>query len=296
MGAPLATRAAMAGYDVHGYDLVPTRATALARQGIGRGGSARAVVEGADLVMLSLPNWAAVREVVEGLDGILPALAAGQIVADTSTVPPWETRAMALRLASRSVEWMDVPISGSAAQARTGQMVFMAGGSEAAFRRLEPVLDRIGKKTVHVGGHGTASMLKLVVNQILFVNQAAAIEGFIHGLKAGLDPDVMLDAVVSGAAGSDVIAARGRDMLAGSFESKGSLAVAVKDLGLALESARRLGVVLPVAALYQQLLLTAHHRGWDRDDATVVMRVYEELADFTREARPRVSHWRRRGR
>jgi 3-hydroxyisobutyrate dehydrogenase-like beta-hydroxyacid dehydrogenase len=127
------------------------------------------------------------------------------------------------------------------------------------------------------------------VNQTLFINQAAAIEGFVHGLKAGLDPDVMLDVMVSGAAGSDLISVRGGDMLAGNFEAKGSLAVAVKDLGLALESARRLGVVLPVAALYQQVLLTAHYRGWDRQDATVVMRVYEQLADLERKARARTT-------
>jgi 3-hydroxyisobutyrate dehydrogenase len=94
---------------------------------------------------------------MEGENGILPVLGKGQIVADTSTVPPWETRAMGQRLAGRGVEWMDVPISGSAAQAVTGQLVFMASGSNAAFRRVKPVLDRVGKKTVHVGGHGAAS-------------------------------------------------------------------------------------------------------------------------------------------
>jgi 3-hydroxyisobutyrate dehydrogenase-like beta-hydroxyacid dehydrogenase len=289
MGTPLATRAARAGYDVRGYDIVSKRMTALAHRGVGRARSARAVAEGADLVVLSLPHWPAVREVMEGENGILPVLGKGQIVADTSTVPPWETRAMGQRLAGRGVEWMDVPISGSAAQAVTGQLVFMASGSKVAFRRVKPVLDRVGKKTVHVGGHGAASTLKLVVNQTLFINQAAAIEGFVHGLKAGLDPDVMLDVMVSGAAGSDLISARGGDMLAGNFEAKGSLAVAVKDLGLALESARRLGVVLPVAALYQQVLLTAHYRSWDRQDATVVMRVYEQLADLERKARARTT-------
>lgn len=161
-------------------------------------------------------------------------------------------------------------------------MVFMAGGKKSIFKKVKPVLDRVGKKTVYVGKNGDAAMLKLVVNQTLFLNQAAAIEGLVLGLKAGLDPDVMLDVLISGAAGSDLIAARGSDMLMGNFKAKGPVWLSVKDLGLALESARRLGVALPMAGLYQQLLLNAHYAGWDEKDATVVMKIYEHLAGIKR--------------
>ncbi|MFQ5830237.1 MAG: NAD-binding protein, partial [Candidatus Methylomirabilia bacterium] len=96
---------------------------------------------------------------------------------------------------------------------------------------------------------------------------------------------IMLDVLISGAAGSDLIAARGRDMLMGNFEAKGPVWLAIKDLGLALESAKRLGVVLPMAGLYQQLLLNAHYSGWDQRDATVVMTIYEQLAGIKRKAK-----------
>ncbi len=164
-------------------------------------------------------------------------------------------------------------------------MVFMAGGKKSVFKTVKPVLDRVGKKTVYVGKNGDAAMLKLVVNQTLFLNQASAIEALVHGLKAGLDPDVMLDVLISGAAGSDLIAARGRDMLMGNFEAKGPVWLAVKDLGLALESAKRLGVVLPMAGLYEQFLLNAHYSGWDQSDATVVMKIYEQMAGIKRNAK-----------
>jgi 3-hydroxyisobutyrate dehydrogenase-like beta-hydroxyacid dehydrogenase len=173
-------------------------------------------------------------------------------------------------------------------------MVFMVGGRKSVFKKVKPVLDKIGKKTVYVGKNGDAAMLKLVVNQTLFLNQASAIEGFVLGLKAGLDPDVMLDVLISGAAGSDLIAARGRDMLKGNFKAKGPVWLSIKDLGLALESAKRLGVALPMAGLYQQLLLNAHYIGWDRSDATVVMKIYEQLAGIKRKAK--ISPSRRRGR
>jgi 2-hydroxy-3-oxopropionate reductase len=252
--------------------------------------SLREAARGAELILLSLrkgsddtPNWEVVREVVEGKGGILGTLKRGQIVVDTSTVPPWETAAMAKRLARKGVEWMDVPISGAAFQAREGNMVFMAGGKKSVFHRIKPILDKVGKKTVYVGKNGTGAALKLVVNQTLFLNQASAIEGFVHGLKAGLNPDVMHDALVSGAAGSDLIAARGKDMLRGDYERKGTVRGALKDLELALEDAKRLGVMLPMAGLYHQLLLGTYYKGWEKSDATVVMRLYEELAGIRRE-------------
>ena len=185
---------------------------------------------------------------------------------------------MAEAMAKRGIDWMDVPISGSSAQAKVGNMVFMVGGRSGVFEKIKPVLDKIGKKTVYAGENGKGAMLKLVVNHILYLNQAAAIEGFALGMKAGLDPGIMFDAIASGAASSDLIIARGKEMLADRFEPKGPVSVAVKDMGLILESARELGVILPVGSLYQQLLLQAQYQGWDRKDATVVMKIYEQLA------------------
>jgi len=281
MGTPIVTLLLRAGYAVAGFDIVEERISHLVPLGMKPAKSPRAASVGADLIILSLPNWEIVREVVEGQEGLLEGVGRGQIIIDTSTVPPWETAAMAEKLATRGIAWMDVPISGSSAQAKVGNMVFMAGGEREVFAEVKPVLDRLGKKTVYVGKNGHAAMLKLVVNHILFLNQAAAIEGLVLGVKAGLDPETLLDVITSGAAASDLILARGRDMLAGNFEPKGPVDLAVKDLGLSLQSAQRLGVMLPMGGLYHQFLLKAHYNGWDRRDATVVMKVYEELAGIS---------------
>ena len=115
----------------------------------------------------------------------------------------------------------------------------MAGGKKSVFNKVKPVLDKVGKKTVYVGKSGDASRLKLVVNQVLFLNQASAVEGFAHALKAGLNPDVLYEVLVSGAAASDLIAARGKAMLAGDFGQYGTIVSSLKDMGLALESGRR---------------------------------------------------------
>lgn len=278
MGTPITSFLLKAGYEVTGFDVLKKQMARLIPRGLKPADSPRKAVEGVDFILLSLPNWGAVREVVEGREGILKAARPGQIIIDTSTVPPRESREMAKHLAAKGIDWVDAPISGAANQARVGNMVFMVGGKRSVFLKIKPVLDRVGKKTVYVGKNGDAVMLKLVVNQVLFLNQAAAIEGLVHGLKAGLDPDVMLDVLISGAAGSDLIASRGKDMLRGNFEKKGPVWLAIKDLGLALENAKQLGIILPFAALYHQLLLQAYYNGWQNQDATVVMRIYEELA------------------
>ena len=278
MGTPLATLLLKAGYEVTGFDLAERQITELVPFGLKPAQSPSDAARGADLFILSLPNWEAVHNVVEGESGILAGARPGQIIIDMSTVLPWETKAMAERLAPRRIDWMDVPISGSAKQARVGNMVFMAAGKESVFARIKPVLDKIGKKTVYVGNNGDGATLKLIVNQILYLNQASAIEGFVHGLKAGINPEAMLEVLNSGAAASDLIAARGKDMLEGNFEKKGPVWLALKTTSHVLESANRLGVMLPMLALYQQFILQAHYNGWDDLDLTVVMKIYEQMA------------------
>ena len=281
MGTPISTLLMKAGYEVTGFDVLKKQMSSLIPLGLKAAHSPKEAAKGADLILLSLPTWNAVLEAVEGKRGVMEGVRKGQIVADTGTSPPWESKALGERLAKKGIEWMDVPISGSSAQARVGNMVFMVDGKRAIFEKIKPVLDRIGKKTVYAGKSGDGATLKLVINHTLYLNQAAAIEGLVLGLKAGLDPNVLFDVITSGAASSDLLMARVRDMLHNNFSSKGPVILANKDLALSLETAKRLGVVLPVGALYQQLLLKAHYNGWDREDATVVMRIYQQLAEKT---------------
>ena len=287
MGTPISALLLKAGYDVTGYDIVKKAMAGLVPQGMKPAASPGAAVVGAELIILSLPNWKVLQEVVTGKGGLIGAVRRGQIIADMSTSPPEGTIAMAKSMAAKGVDWMDIPISGSSAQARVGNMVFMAGGRKSVFNRVKPVLDRIGKKSVYAGRHGDGAMLKLVVNLILYLNEAAAVEGMALGMKAGLDSNVMLDVITTGAASSDLIMARGGDMLAGRFDPKGQVSVAVKDMGLIVERARQLGVMLPLGGLYQQILLQAQYRGWDREDATAVLKIYEQWAGITRPDRQR---------
>lgn len=286
MGTPISTFLLKAGYRVRGFDVVKKQISNLVPLGLKPARSPKEAAQGADLVILSLPNWNAVLEAVEGKQGLISEARRGLIVLDTSTSPPLKSKALGEKLARIGIGWLDVPISGSSAQARVGNMVFMVGGKRTTFDKIKPVLDHIGKKTVYAGKMGDGAAMKLVVNHTLYLNQAAAIEGLVLGLKAGLDREVLFDVITSGAASSDLLLARGKDMLAGNFSPKGPAALAVKDVGLSLEMGKDLGVVLPVGGLYHQFLLKTHYNGWDREDATIVMRLYEEWAGIDRKKSP----------
>ena len=282
MGTSISLRLMEAGYSVTGFDIVRSKATSLAQHGLKEARSAKEACRGADLTLLSLPSWEAVLEAVEGKDGIIRSARRGQIIADTSTSPPWESRALGQRLSRRGIEWMDIPISGSSVQARVGNMLFMVGGKKSLFKKVKPVLDSIGKKTVYAGRMGDAATLKVVINHTLNLNQAAAIEGMVLGLKAGLAPDLLYEVMSSGGAASDQLISRGKAMLAGDFTTRSTVSITKKDTALGLEMGKKLGVVLPIAAVYLQFLQNAQNRGWDQKDATIVMKIYEELANFTR--------------
>ncbi len=283
MGTSLATVLLKVGYEVTGFDLVENQIANLVPLGLKPAKCPKDTAGNADLFILSLPNWEAVLNVTEGEEGILAGARPGQIIIDTSTVLPWETKPMADRLALRGIEWMDVPISGTAEQVRVGNMVFMAAGKESAYAQIKPVLDKISKKTVYVGKNGDGAMLKLIVNQIFYLNQASAIEGFVHGLKAGINPEAMLEVLNSSeVAASALIATRGEHMLQGNFVKKGPIRLALTTTSCILESAKRLGVMLPMLALYQQFFFQAHYNGWDDLDQTVVMKIYEQMARVER--------------
>jgi 2-hydroxy-3-oxopropionate reductase len=154
MGTPISLRLIEAGYMVTGFDIVRKRVTNLVSHGLRPAKSAQHAARGADLILLSLPSWEAVLEAVEGKEGVIRGAKKGQIIIDTSTSPPWESRGLGERLAKRGLHWMDVPISGSSVQARVGNILFMAGGEKSIFDKVKPVFDKIGKKTVYVGPSG----------------------------------------------------------------------------------------------------------------------------------------------
>lgn len=277
MGTPISRLLMKAGYNVVGFDINNDRMATLEREGLRAVATAKDVAINSDMVFLSLPNWNVVVHVMEAEQGVIAGAKTNQLIIDLSTSPPWETRKMASKLDRMNIRWMDAPISGSSAQARAGDIVFLVGGRMSDYEELKEVLYKIAKKTVYAGENGSGDMLKLAVNHTLFLNEAAAIEGMVLALKAGIEPKIILEALTSGAASSNLIEARGSDMLGGNFTPKGQLSICVKDLALSLEAARNLGIALPIGSQYHQIALQSYRKNLGDYDATIVIKEYEEM-------------------
>ncbi|MBT5367757.1 MAG: NAD(P)-dependent oxidoreductase [Nitrospinaceae bacterium] len=216
-----------------------------------------------------------------GPDGVFEGALAGAIIADMSTVPPKFSRTMAGHAEEKGMNWLDSPVSGVGKQAAVKDLVVMSSGPKAAFELARPAFDAIGKKTIFVGEeNGHAAQLKLVVNLVLFINMAGAAEGMTLGLKAGISPDVMLETLCAGAAGSNVLDVRGKDMLADNYPPSGPIWIVLKDLECAIQSAKDMDVPVPLGGLLEQFYMAQRSKGRQDEDGSSIFRIYKELANL----------------
>ncbi|MEK6709299.1 MAG: NAD(P)-dependent oxidoreductase, partial [Nitrospinota bacterium] len=273
MGGAFAGHLLDAGFGVAGYDPVEAMYAKFKGKNLRRAATAAGAARGADLVMTSLPNYRYVEQAVTGPGGVLEGLAKGAVIADMSTVPPKFAQAMGEMAQAKGLHWLDCPVSGVGKQAAVKDLVVMASGPRAAFERAKPAFDAIGKKTTYVGErNGMAAQLKLVVNLVLFVNMAGAAEGLTLGLKAGLPPDIMLDALCAGAAASNVLQVRGKDMLAGHFPPSGPIGVLMKDIDCIIGSAKDVSSPVPLIGLLEHFYMAQRSKGREMEDGSSIFR------------------------
>ena len=187
MGGPMAANLAAAGHNVTGFDTVPVQV-----EGVEMAESAAAASEGADVVITMLPNGAILRKVAEQ---IVPAMKLGAAFVDCSTVDVDSARAVADMADEAGLLPVDAPVSGGVGGATAGTLTFMAGGSEAAFARAEPLFEIMGQKAVHCGASGAGQSAKICNNMILGVTMIATCEAFALADKLGLDRQKMFDVV-----------------------------------------------------------------------------------------------------
>lgn len=281
MGGAFAGHMLDAGLEVAGYDPAEEMYEKFEGKSLRHASSPADVAQGADLVMTSLPNYQVVESAVTGADGVFEGAGKGAIIADMSTVPPKFARAMAEKAEAAGCFWLDCPVSGVGKQAAVKDLVVMSAGPKAAFEKAKPAFDAIGKKTIYVSEeNGLAAQLKLVVNLVLFINMAGAAEGMTLGLKAGIPADVMLDTLCAGAAGSNVLEVRGKDMLADNYPPSGPIWIVLKDLACALDSAKDLHSPVPLGGLLEHFYMIQRSKGRENEDGSSIFRVYKEWANI----------------
>jgi len=279
MGGNMAARLLAAKYTVYGEARSRANAQPLIEQGLQWCESPRTVAEAADVVITSLPDDQVIEEVASQADGILAGLAAGKTWVDMSTVSPHTSREIAERVHERGAAMLDAPVSGSIPQVQSGTLTIMVGGDEHSFERVEPVLRELGTPT-HVGENGQGLALKLAINISLAVQMLAFAEGLLLATRSGVDPKRALDVMESSPIGSPMLRARSALILdPPTDEAWFDLAFMQKDIELALEAGKELGIPLPTAGRADEMLERAKELGYERRDLAVLFQFLEALAE-----------------
>ena len=277
MGRPMARNLIRAGYPVRGFDLEPQALAELqAAGGEAAGTLAECLADAATVVLMVVT--AAQAESVLFADGAIEAARPDAVICLMTTCPPAQVRPRAGRVAAPGRCLGDAPVSGGVAGATDGSLTIMAAGRAGDYARVRPLLEAMGRRTLHVGDQPGQGALLKTVNQLLCgVHIAAAAEGLALAEKLGVDPRRMLDILTGTAAGSWMLTDRGPRMLEAEPEVTSAVDIFVKDLGIVLEAGRDSRAALPLAALAHQLFTATSGRGDGALDDSQVIRSYRLL-------------------
>ena len=278
MGGNMARRLASLGFTVAGYDIADENARRAGDAGVKIVGSPAEAADGADFVLSSVPDPAAIRSAYLGADGVLTRARPGMVLIDLSTIDPATWREVASAAAKHGVACLDAPVSGGPADAGTGKLVFLIGGEAEVIGRSRPVLDALGSTFHHVGPLGCGLIVKLVNNVMSVCNVVVAAEAMVLGVKAGIEPQALFDMLSTSGGRSFHFQKRFPNVLAGDFAPYFSIALSRKDLGLALDMAAQLGVPMPAAGAVMQVYEAARPAGLAGQDMAAVTRLYEAWA------------------
>ncbi|KHK49737.1 tartronate semialdehyde reductase [Ralstonia sp. A12] len=240
-----------------------------------------AVAQAADTVIAMVPDTADVANVLFGEDGVAQGLAAGKLFIDMSSISPIETQAFAKRVEALGADYLDAPVSGGEVGARDATLTIMVGGTAAAFERAKPLFALMGKNITHVGESGAGQTCK-VANQIIVALTIEAVgEALLFASKAGADPARVREALMGGFAASRILEVHGERMIKRTFDPGFRIELHQKDLNLALEGARKLGIALPNTASAQQLFSVCAANGGKAWDHSAMVKALELMADHT---------------
>jgi 2-hydroxy-3-oxopropionate reductase len=282
MGEPMATRVQAAGYPLVIVDFEPPLPSQLIEAGATVCASNKEVAEQSDVVILMVPDTPDVETVLFAADGVAGGLNQGKSVVDMSSISPTATVDFARRINSLGCDYLDAPVSGGAPRAVTGELTIMVGGPQVSFERLLPLLSTMGSTVTLIGTRNGDGQVCKVANQIIVGSTVQAVaEALLFASKAGANPLKVREALMGGAAGSLILENHGQRMLDRDFDASFRVELQRKDLGLAVEAARELGLVLPNATTAWQLYNSCVARGEGGEDHIAILKVLEDLAQHT---------------
>jgi 2-hydroxy-3-oxopropionate reductase len=278
MGRPMAGHLQMAGHRLFLLQHRSPLPKELADAGAVACKSAREVAEKSEIVVLMLPDTPDVETVLFGKDGVADGLSKGKLVIDMSSISPIETKTFAKRIGEKGCDYLDAPVSGGEVGARNAALTIMIGGPDAAFERAKPLFELMGKNITLVGGNGDGQTCKVANQIIVALNIEAVAEALLFASKAGADPAKVRQALMGGFAASRILEVHGERMIKRTFDPGFRIRLHQKDLNLALNGARAMGVSLPNTAGAQQLFSACVANGGADWDHSAMVRALELMA------------------
>jgi 2-hydroxy-3-oxopropionate reductase len=241
--------------------------------------SAKEVAQRSDIIITMVPDTPDVERVLFGKDGIAEGLTKGKTIVDMSSISPVATKEFAKRIGEFGCDYVDAPVSGGEVGAKQASLTIMCGGPEAAFERIKPLLEKMGKNVTRVGAIGDGQTCKVANQIIVALTIEAVAEGLLFASKAGADPSKVRNALMGGLATSRILELHGDRMIKRTFDPGFRIELHQKDLELALSNARAMGLSLPGTATAQQLFNACAAHGGSKWDHSGIARALEFMAD-----------------
>jgi 2-hydroxy-3-oxopropionate reductase len=281
MGKPMAGHLVKAGHTVHVCDLVEASVKHLC--GLGGKGCVccKEVAQKSKIVFIMVPDTPDVEVALFGPEGVAEGLTPGSIVVDMSSISPLATKEFAKKLEAMSVEMLDAPVSGGQVGAENATLSIMVGGKEEVFNKVKPFFELMGKNIVHVGGNGDGQTCKVANQIVVALTLEAVAEALLFASKAGADPMKVRQALLGGFAQSRILELHGERMIKRTFNPGFRVRLHQKDLNIALQSARSMGLSLPNTATAQELFNALAAQGGSELDHSSIVTVLEKLANHT---------------
>lgn len=279
MGKPMARNLLKAGHELVVFDVIEENVKILVEAGAFAASSSKEVAEQCKVIVTMVPNSPHVKAVVMGENGVLEGASEGTVLIDMSSIAPLASQEVAQACQKKGVKMIDAPVSGGEPKAIDGSLSIMVGGDREVFESVkDDVLLKMGASAVYCGGIGAGNTTKLANQVIVACNIAACAEAFTLARKAGVDPQLVFDAIKGGLAGSTVMNAKVPMMLEGIFKPGFKIDLHIKDLDNALDTGHGVGSPLPLTAIVMEMLQTLRADQCGQDDHSALAKYYAKVS------------------
>ena len=278
MGTPMAVHLIASGHELKVYDVRPAPKE-LVEKGAIACASGKEVAQQSDIIIIMVPDTPHVQAALFGENGVADGLSPGKIVVDMSSISPLDTKQFAQKINQRGCQYLDAPVSGGEVGAKAASLTIMVGGPEAAFDKVKPLFELMGKNITLVGGNGDGQTCKVANQIIVALNIEAVGEALLFASKMGADPAKVRQALMGGFASSKILEIHGERMIKRTFDPGFRIELHQKDLNLALSNARAVGLSLPNTATAQELFNVCAAHGGKAWDHSALVRALEMMAN-----------------